>query len=75
MEYEPNQRIAFYCGGRGRGGHVTAFCEVAKINKKTVILTEMSNSYMPGQSWRVPKDWLAENLVSRGMCPSGYNGY
>lgn len=73
MEYELGQKIAFYCGGRHRGGHVAAFAEVTKINRKTVQLTECKPSYSPGQIWVCNKEWLIQNLVSRGMHSSDYN--
>ena len=74
-EYVIGQKIAFYCGGRGRGGHVAAFSEVVKINKKSVTLKELPMSYGAGHLWRCNKEWLEDNLISRGMCPSGFNGY
>lgn len=71
--FELGDQISFYCGGRGRGGHVTAFCEVIKINKKTVLLREQKPSYNPGGLWRCNPEWLIENLTARGMTIKGYN--
>lgn len=66
-------KISFYCGGRGRGGHVVALCTVIKVNRKTVLLEEGKPSYSPGQQWRCNPDWLIENLTARGMTITGYN--
>lgn len=71
--FEVGDKISFYCGGRGRGGHVVAFCEVIKLNRKTVLLEEIQGSYSKGQKWRCNREWLLENLTARGMTIQGYN--
>ena len=74
--YYIDQKIAFYVGHREcsrRGGHVAAFAKVVKINKKTVVLEEITPSYSPGFKWVWNKEYLLENLVSRGMHTSEWN--
>lgn len=66
-------KVSFYCTGTGRGGHNTAYCEVIKINRKSVDLQEMKPSYKPGQIWRCNVEWLMERLTPRGMTHPGYN--
>lgn len=68
-----SDKISFYCNGRNRGGHFTAHCEVRKINRKTVLLEEVSTSYKPGQQWQVNVEWLLENLTPKSMTLPGYN--
>lgn len=66
-------KISFYCGGRGRGGHLTATCRVIKLNRKSVLLEEEPGSYKPGMQWRCDREWLIQNLTSKGMTLPGYN--
>ena len=73
MMFSLDDQIAFYCGGRGRGGHVVAHCKITKINRKTIVLEEVSNSYMPGQQWRCNPEWLRDNLTPKGMTIPDYN--
>jgi len=68
-----NDKISFYCGGRGRGGHVAALCRVAKINRKTILLEEVENSYSPGHKWLCYPEWLLDNLTPAGVTVPGYN--
>lgn len=60
--FSAGQKIAFYCGGRGRGGHVVAFATVTKLNRKTVVLIEDACSYGSGTAWRCGMDWLKQNI-------------
>lgn len=68
-----DDKISFYCGGRGRGGHVVASCKVIKINRKTILLEELPGSYKSGMQWRCNKEWLVDNLTANGMTVPGYN--
>ena len=71
--FELGDQISFYCGGRGRGGHNTAFCKVIKLNRKSVVLEELRLSYSPGMQWRCNREWLLENLTARGMTLPDFN--
>ena len=71
--FELGDAISFYCGGRGRGGHNTAYCKVVKLNRKSVVLEEVQGSYSVGMQWRCNREWLLENLTAKSMTLPRYN--
>ena len=72
-KFEIGDRVSFYHRSRGRGSHVTAYAQVAKVNRKTIEMVEIQPSYSPGTRWLVGKGWLEEQLTPRGLTIGGYN--